>query len=120
MSDVADVEASVRLYIDSWHRGEADGMSRSLHDQLVKRRVDPETDSGSGNLSEVTKGQMVEYTAAGGGADPSAPVEVVVDDVEGDIASARVGTPHYLDYLHLVRTTDGWQIVNDLFRRRTA
>lgn len=120
MSDVADVESAVRLYIDSWHRGEADGMGRSLHDELVKRRVDLEAPSGSGTLSEVTKAQMVEYTAAGGGGEPDTPVEVVVDHVEGDIASARVGTPHYLDYVHLVRTADGWQIVNDLFRTRST
>lgn len=118
--DVADVEAAVRLYIDSWYRGEADGMGRSLHDELVKRTVDAEAGAGSGALSEVTRAQMVEYTAAGGGADPDAPVEVVVDHVEGDIAAARVGTSHYLDYLHLVRTADGWQIVNDLFRTRTT
>jgi hypothetical protein len=114
----AAVEAAVGLYIDSWNRGEAEGMARSLHDGLVKRSGDPATPSGSGVLSEVTKSQMVEFTAAGGGGNPDTPVDIVVDHVEGDIASARVGTAEYLDYVHLIRSGDGWQIVNDLYRTR--
>lgn len=120
VNELAEVEAAVRLYIDSWYRGEPDGMGRSLHDDLVKRAVDDQAPPGSGALAAVTKDQMVEFTAAGGGGDPDAPVEVVVDHVESDIASARVGTPHYLDYLHLIRTVDGWQIVNDLSRARAG
>lgn len=112
------VEAAIREYIDSWHRGDADGMGRSLHEDLVKRTVDREAPVGSGQVTEVTRSQMVEWTGKGGGGSPDTPVEIVVDHIEGDIASGRVGTPEYLDYVHLVRTAAGWQIVNDLYRRR--
>jgi hypothetical protein len=61
---------------------------------------------------------MVDLTATGGGEAPSTSFEIVVHHVEGDIASAYVATPDYLDYVHLVRTGDSWQIVNDLFRQR--
>lgn len=116
VSDKAEVEAAVRLYIESWYRGDADGMDRSLHDRLVKRAADPSDVTG---LREVTKGRMVDLTAAGGGQDPSAAVEIVVHHVEGDIASAHVATPHYLDLIHVARTPGGWRIVNDLFRSRS-
>lgn len=115
MDDRADVEAAVRLYIESWYRGDADGMGRSLHNHLVKRAADPTDASG---LHEVTKDRMVDLTSAGGGEALNTPVEIVVHHVEGEIASAHVATPDYLDCLHLVRTGDGWQIVNDLFRQR--
>lgn len=117
-TESAAVEAAVRGYIDSWYRGEADGMARALHPGLVKRSVDRDAPSGSGELTEVTRSQMVEWSAQGGGQAPDTPVEIVVDHVEGDIAAARVGTPDYLDYVHLVRTDAGWRIVNDLYRRR--
>lgn len=118
-ADVVGVEAAVRMYIDSWHRGDADGMAQSLHGDLVKRAVDREAPVGSGSMAEVTRSEMVEWTGQGGGGSPDAPVESVVEHVEGDIASARVGTPKYLDYVHLVRTAAGWRIVNDLYRRRS-
>jgi hypothetical protein len=118
-ADVMGVEAAVRMYIDSWHRGDADGMARSLHVELVKRAVDRDAPVGSGAVVEVTRSEMVEWTGQGGGGSSDAPVEIVVQHVEGDIASARVGTPDYLDYVHLVRTASGWRIVNDLYRRRS-
>ena len=37
-------------------------------------------------------------------------------DVYGEIASVVVRSPEYREYLHLVRTPEGWQIVNAFFR----
>lgn len=116
----AAVEAAVHDYITSWYAGVADGMARTLHEELVKRAVDPEAPPGSGAIREVTRQAMIDATAAGGGAAPDTAIEVVVEHVEGDIASARVATPDYLDYVHLVRTESGWRIVNDLYRSRSA
>jgi hypothetical protein len=42
-------------------------------------------------------------------------LEIVVNDVHGDIATATVNSAVYHEYLHLVRTTTGWQIANTLF-----
>lgn len=115
-AEASAVEVVVRDYIDGWHAGDAQRMERSLHDDLVKRTVSDET--ASGDLSRVTKTQMVQLTRAGGGRSPDAEAEVVVHHVEGDIASAQVATAEYLDYLHLSRTSGAWRIVHDLFRQR--
>ncbi len=90
-------------------------MDRALHDDLVKRIL---TDEGAEAFRTVTKQRMVEMTAAGGGGNPDATFEVAVDEVSGDIATARTVSPEYIDYLHLVRTPDGWRIANVLFRMR--
>lgn len=42
-----------------------------------------------------------------GGNQPDAPTTIVVDHVEGDIATARVGSPDYLDDLHMAKTPTG-------------
>ena len=42
----------------------------------------------------------------------------IVFELSGDIASARVTSPEYVDFLQLARTTDGWKIVNVLFHFR--
>ena len=61
---------------------------------------------------------MVGAAAAGQGrqTDPAVRAyDVSVDAVDGDIASATVHAVPYVDYLHLVRTPDGWRIVNALW-----
>lgn len=110
------VEAVVLDYIDGWHSGDAQRMDRSLHDDLVKRRVSDE--AAPEDLSGVTKAQMVELTRDGGGRSPGAAAEIVVHHVEGNIASAQVATEEFLDYLHLSKPSGSWRIVHDLFRHR--
>jgi hypothetical protein len=66
----------------------------------------------------VSKSRMVELTGKGGGESPDAEYQIFVDDIEVDIATARVLSLEYLDYLHLVKTNDGWKISNILFRVR--
>lgn len=114
--EAAAVEAVVRDYIDGWHAGDAQRMESSLHDDLVKRTTGDET--APGDLSRVTRAQMVQLTRDGGGRSPGAPADVVVHHVEGGIASAQVATAEYLDYLHLTKTGGAWRIVHDLFRQR--
>ena len=49
------------------------------------------------------------------GPGPGRRIDVTVVDVHGDIASAVVDSDVYREYLHLVRTDDGWKIVNALW-----
>jgi hypothetical protein len=111
-SDLGDVEEIARNYIDGWYSGNVTRMDRSLHTELVKRTPDDKT-SG---LRDVSKARMLELTATGGGKVPDAETRVIVDDISDGIASARVLSPDYVDYLHLVETPDGWKIANVLFR----
>jgi hypothetical protein len=114
-SDTDTVEATARDYIDGWYSGDVERMDRSLHAELVKRSADKESDG----LRPVTRARMVELTAGGGGNAPDAESRVVVDDVSDGIASVRVLSPDYVDYLHLVKAPDGWKIANVLFRTRS-
>lgn len=114
-SDVAEVEAIARDYIEGWYTGDVDRMDRALHAELVKRIPSSEQ---PGSFGEVTKARMVEMTGQGGGKTPDADFEILIDDVSTDIATVRVVSPEYLDYLHVGRTADGWKIVNVLFRIR--
>jgi hypothetical protein len=90
-------------------------MDRSLHAELVKRSADEESDG----LRTVSRARMLELTAGGGGNASDAENRVIVDDVSEGIASVRVLSPDYIDYLHLVKTPVGWKIANVLFRTRS-
>ena len=106
----AAIVATVLDYFEGWFDGDAARMERALHPALAKRG--PE-------LRTVTKKQMVAWTAEGEGKaedpGPGRRIDVTVVDVHGDIASAFVDSDIYREYVHLVRTDDGWRIVNALW-----
>jgi hypothetical protein len=106
----AAIEATVLDYFEGWFDGDAERMERALHPELAKR--------GPG-LRTVTKGEMVAWTAAGEGKakdpGPGRRIDVTVVDVHEGIASAVVDSDVYREYLHLVRTENGWRIVNALW-----
>lgn len=117
VSDVADIEAVLRDYIEGWYGGDTARMDRALHDDLVKRMPVSDDAMGSG-LRPVTKVRMLELTAGRGGNMSDPECEILIDEVAGDIAAARLVSPEYLDFVHLAKTPDGWKIANVLFHLR--
>ena len=111
------VENAIRDYIEGWYKGDMARIDRSLHDDLVKRIPQKDNSGPHVSLRMVPKSVMVDLTGKGGGEDPDAEYQIFVDHIEKDIATGRVLSPEYLDYLQLAKTHDGWQIVNILFRK---
>ena len=110
--EVSAIEATARDYIEGWYTGDVERMDRALHADLVKRFLSGE------EFRQVTKEQMIEMTAGGGGESPDAEYEIEVLAVSDGLASVRTVSPEYIDYLHLVETPDGWRIANVLFTTR--
>jgi hypothetical protein len=116
--DEAAVRTTALDYFEGWFDGDVEPMDRALHPALAKRslrQIDPE----SPELRTLGKDRMVALTAEGEGKsdDPGADrrIDVEVVDLHGNIASVVVRSPVYREYLHLVRTEDGWKIVNALW-----
>jgi hypothetical protein len=111
-TDRAAVVATVLDYFEGWFDGDAERMERALHPELAKR--------SSEVRRTTTKARMVELTEAGEGRqeDPGGDrgIEVDVVDVYGSIATAVVRSPVYREYVHLVKTEEGWKILNALWR----
>ena len=105
-------------YIEGWFEGSVERMDRALHPELAKRvlRTNPQT--GEETLNDLKKEQMLEFTKQGGGkqvpADTRA-VSVKVLDIYRGIATVRVDSVSFIDYLHLAKTKDGWKIMNVLW-----
>lgn len=113
MDDREAIAATAADYIEGWLDGDAERMARALHPELVKRQIQPD-----GTVATLSRDQMVEFTAAGGGRELDRPFEVEILDVYGDIASVRVLSAAYLDYLQLARFAEGWKILNVLWEAR--
>jgi hypothetical protein len=98
-------------YFEGWFDGDAARMDRALHEDLVKR--DAEED-----LELSTKAWMVEATREGRGVRAAGrEIEVEITDVYRDIANVTVRSTPYREYLHLVRTDEGWKIASTLYVR---
>jgi putative lumazine-binding protein len=128
----ADRQAIVDVvhdYFDGWFEGDPVRMERALHPGLAKRgpigahlAMGLLRDGDPDALDEDTRQTMVEATAKGVGATRAATpeeraFEVEVGDVYDWIASVTVRSSVYHEYLHLVRTSKGWKIVNALWQR---
>jgi Putative lumazine-binding len=111
-TDRAAIVATVLDYFEGWFDGDAERMERALHPELAKRSSEVRWTT--------TKARMVELTRAGEGRkeDPGSDrgIDVDVVDVYGSIATAVVRSPVYREYVHLVKTEDGWKILNALWR----
>ena len=102
-------------YFEGWYDGDVARMDRALHPDLVKRGAGQD---GPDRLRITTKARMLELTALGegkpDGADRSLDIEV--EDATEDTASVTVRSAVYHEYVHLVRTADGWKVANALWR----
>ena len=105
-------------YFEGWFEGDVDRMRRALHPDLAKRS--PDDAPAPGELEKLTAQEMIEATAQGIGRTRDVPdrrIEVDVEHVHHEIANVTVRSAVYVEYLHLVRTHQGWKIVNALWQR---
>ena len=108
----AAIVSAVLDYFEGWFDGDASRMERALHPGLAKRSLDED----GRTLDETTAEWMIDATARGlGSARDPGRIEVEVVDVHGAIASATVRSAVYREYVQLVRTPEGWKIVNALW-----
>jgi len=118
--EIAAIKETAFNYMDSWYQGDKKRMKMSLHKKLAKRslRYFP---SGKKDLRHTKRSEMVMYTGAGYGKDlwrENLNIEVIVLDFYKNIASVKVITPDYYEYLHLAKMDDKenkWVIINALY-----
>jgi Putative lumazine-binding len=106
------IRAAALDYFEGWYDADQTRVDRALHPRLVKRSA--EQPGGERLGSDTSKEMMLDFVREGGGvADRTEEaIEVTVADVHRDIATAVVRSAQYREYLHLVRTTEGWQVVH--------
>jgi len=120
--DVEAITAVARDYIEGWLDGDELRMRRCLHPDLVKRTIQYDPTSGDWSLGRPADAEMmVGWTRDGEGRTTVAEeraFEIVVEDVFRHIASVKVLSHPYMDYLHVAKLGDEWLIVNVLWELR--
>ncbi|MFU8895175.1 MAG: nuclear transport factor 2 family protein [Gammaproteobacteria bacterium] len=108
------IKAVVLDYAEAWATGDAERMARALHPEAVRRRVVSDVLSGEQRLLDMDAMALIQATRAGVGK-PLEPgplnLRIAILDRHGDMATARVVSPLYVDYLQLVRWEDRWVVL---------
>jgi hypothetical protein len=115
----AEIVAAVQDYWEGWFTGDDTRMRRALHPELMKSGVNIDAD-GRPRIVTMTAEQMLGWTRDGEGVAERTPdyhPEVAVDDHHDRIATVTVRSGVYREYLHLVKTADGWKILGALYMR---
>ncbi len=109
MDDIDAIRTTALDYFEGWYDGDVPRVDSALHAGLVKRSAG----QVAGASPVTTKERLLELVRAGAGIEDRTddPIEVTVVDVHHDIAAAVVRSAQYREYLHLLRTPDGWRIV---------
>ena len=109
-TDAAAVRATVTNYIEAYYTGDALRMEQTLHPHYLKHMI-----HGNIPMRDKTGPQMVQEIRTNGVPDiPQAQrtEQVLVFDVAGTIASAKLVTPGWVDYVTLSKLDGEWKILS--------
>lgn len=110
IDDSSAIRATVTNYIEAYYTGDAARMAATLHPHYLKHMV-----HGDIPMREKTGQEMVREVRQNGPADlPAAQKteQVSVLDVAGTIASAKLVTPGWTDYMTLSKANGEWKILS--------
>jgi hypothetical protein len=109
-SDDAAVRATVKDYIEGYYSGDAPRMEKTLHPHYLKHVL-----HGNIPMREKTASQIMQDVRSEGAPDlPQAErtQQISVLDVSGNIASTKLVTPHWVDYITLSKSDGQWKILS--------
>lgn len=107
-----DVDAITKValdYIEGYVSGDAQRHARSYHPEAIKRRY-TQDEAGIFGIISLSPQTMADYAATQTDTDQGGSVEVVIDDVFEDIATVRVYSPRWVDFLHVVKARGEWRL----------
>jgi hypothetical protein len=116
--DKAAIRQAAYDYGEGFYQGAAERMERAVHPAIIKRGVVSRPGSGS-ILMPMNAETLVELTRRGGAKETPADkrnISFELLDIRDDIASARIFTVQFNDYLHLVKQEGRWRIVHVLWQ----
>lgn len=100
-------------YIEGWYGADSMRMDRALHSKLVKRRF-----VGGDEIWDVDASWMVKATEEGRGKikhPERGKRDITILDVQEKIAAVKIISEKFIDYLHLAKIGEIWQIVDVLW-----
>lgn len=117
-ADEKSIRHVATAYLESWLDGDGDRMRGALHPDLAKRGLDYATDLRPSGVHHLTAEYMAQSAAKGPRRQFARTCDVTVLDMADNIASVKVVSEPFVDYLHLAKLDGRWSIVNALYEDR--
>jgi hypothetical protein len=108
--DAPSVRATVTNYIEAYYTGDAARMEQTLHPHYLKHKI-----HGNIPVREQTGADLVQSARSGEGThltQAERTEQITVLDVAGNIASAKLVTPGWTDYMTLTKIDGEWKILS--------
>ena len=119
-TDEKSIRTVATAYLESWLDGDGDRMRSALHPDLAKRGLDYAADGSVSGVHHLTAEHMETSAARGPRRQFARTCQVTVLDIADNIASVKVVSEPFIDYLHLAKLDDRWSIVNVLYKDRES
>lgn len=117
--DLDCVMTAARDYIDGFTQGDVSRHGRAYHPECIKRRYATDPDTGVEGLQVLTPRIMVDY-AVSSPAMPDCEAEVIIDAVSEGMASVRIYSCHWVDFLHIVKARGEWKLFHVTWHERSS
>ena len=114
-SDVKDITTAARDYLEGYVLADRERHLASYHPEAIKRRYSEDEDGVFGVVS-ISPRTMADFAALETPTETEA--EVIIDAVHNDIASVRVYSPRWVDFLHVVKARGEWKLFHVTWHRR--
>ncbi|WKN41661.1 nuclear transport factor 2 family protein [Tunicatimonas pelagia] len=107
-------------YIESQHNVKPEQFERAAHPRMVKRTFWTDKETQKEYLRETFTDAMIllaeTYNQAGDQFPENPKKEVVILDIFDKTASVKLIADDWVDYMHIVKLNEKWQIVNVLWQ----
>lgn len=109
VDDGSAIRSTVTNYIEAYYTGDAPRMQRTLHPHYMKLML-----HGNIPVRQYTGTDMIGMVQSGAPNMPAASKteQVSVLDINGTIASAKLVTPGWVDYVALSKVDGAWKILS--------
>ena len=114
-ADRVTIQSIATDYVESWLDGDGERMRSTLHPALAKRGLDDDADGRLAGPRFLDAEEMERSAAKGPRPQYAQTCEVTILDLAGDIASVKVVSEPFVDYLHMVKLDGRWSIINVLW-----
>ena len=111
-------------YVAGYYSSDIDRMDRAIHPDLAKRAIGKHPKTGRNIIRHISKSTLLEIangiretTRSKATQDKLDNIEVTILAVDGNIASVKVVSADFIDYLHLGKWNGDWQIINIFWRK---
>ncbi|MCP4181605.1 MAG: nuclear transport factor 2 family protein [bacterium] len=111
--EIISLEKPVRDYVEGWYDKDSERIQQGLHPDLAKRSLNRE---GINGIDQYTLSSLIEIVPIYGGQNGvDRIVDIEILDVQENIASVKVTSNSYIDFIHLCYWEEQWWVLNVLW-----